>query len=288
MSNQVDSTPFVSEQSSSRPKRIIVCCDGTWQSSTSLDPKRGIESNVARIARVLAKAGTDANGKTWEQVVYYDAGVGTGDLSSLESRVRGKCPSQTDEHALTIHIGGLGIGLAENVVEAYNFIVNNYKKGDELFFFGFSRGTYTVRAAAGFVGQFGIVRPHYMKDFVKCYAEYMSTDHGRPRFEDYPPWLEFQKNNPDVLNERRENAIVQVIGVWDTVGALGIPELGYFWQIRSADTKYYQFYDTNLNSSRYHLDFTKLFTDIYQQLSTHSRLWLWTNEDQHSTQQYGG
>ena len=42
--------------------------------------------------------------------------------------------------------GGTGAGLAENVCEAYNFVVNNYSAGDEIYVFGFSRGAYTARA----------------------------------------------------------------------------------------------------------------------------------------------
>jgi uncharacterized protein (DUF2235 family) len=89
MANEIDVTSFVSEEVASHPKRIIVCCDGTWQSSVSLDPKKGIESNVTRLARVLAKAGTDRNGKVWEQVVYYDAGVGTGDITKFDANRQG-------------------------------------------------------------------------------------------------------------------------------------------------------------------------------------------------------
>lgn len=92
MANEVSSTPFVSEQatSSASAKKIVICCDGTWQSSISLDPKQGVESNVARSARVLAKTGTDEHGKAWEQVVYYDAGVGTGNIGLKEKLRQGE------------------------------------------------------------------------------------------------------------------------------------------------------------------------------------------------------
>lgn len=90
MASKVDLTAFVSEETSSQPKRIVICCDGSWQSSVSLDPKKGVESNVTRIARVLAKAGTDKNGKVWEQIVYYDAGVGAGNVSALNGGIQGK------------------------------------------------------------------------------------------------------------------------------------------------------------------------------------------------------
>lgn len=152
-------------------------------------------------------------------------------------------------HILTIVKGGLGVGLNENVLEAYNFVVNNYKKGDELFFFGFSRGAYTVRAAAGFVGQLGVLRTSAMGSFIQHYAEYMKIGKDRPDFSEYPPWVQFTKENPDYLKESKENAVVQVIGVFDTVGSLGVPEIGHFWTLKKADTKYYEFYDTNLSPS---------------------------------------
>lgn len=103
------------------PKRIIICCDGTWQSSVT--NVTNIPSNVTRIVRYLTKIGKDNDGKVWQQVVYYDAGIGTG-VSDLEAKRQ----------------GGTGSGFVENVIEAYNFIVNNYNLGDQIFCFGFSRG----------------------------------------------------------------------------------------------------------------------------------------------------
>ena len=70
------------------PKRIIITCDGTWQSAVS--GKQNIPSNVTRLCRYLAKCGRDDKGKVWQQVVYYDAGVGTGALWGIESFTQGK------------------------------------------------------------------------------------------------------------------------------------------------------------------------------------------------------
>lgn len=73
-----------------QPKKIVICCDGTWQSATSLDPTKGVASNVARLSRVLASAGKERKkepsdpDKVWQQIVYYDAGIGTGDVGPLE------------------------------------------------------------------------------------------------------------------------------------------------------------------------------------------------------------
>lgn len=79
-----------------QPKKIVICCDGTWQSATSLDPTQGVASNVARLSRVLASAGIEKKkepsdpDKVWQQVVYYDAGIGTGDVGVFEPLRQGK------------------------------------------------------------------------------------------------------------------------------------------------------------------------------------------------------
>ncbi len=90
---------FVSTEVASRPKRIVICCDGTWQSATSLDPTKGCSSNVTRLSRVLANAGKDKEGKEWQQLVYYDAGIGTGDIGDAEKKRQGK---QGQEYNLSV------------------------------------------------------------------------------------------------------------------------------------------------------------------------------------------
>lgn len=81
--------PFISEEVKAVRKRIVVCCDGTWQSATSPDPSQGCCSNVPRLARVLANAGNDKDGNEWEQIVYYDAGIGTGELTPVDKDIQG-------------------------------------------------------------------------------------------------------------------------------------------------------------------------------------------------------
>lgn len=230
------------------PKRIVVCCDGTWQSATSTDPTKAVESNVARLCRAVAAAGTDRNdpGRVWTQIAYYDAGVGTGDLTDFEKKRQ----------------GGLGIGLIENVLEAYNFIVSNYCPGDELFFFGFSRGAFTVRSAAGLVSTIGIIRPCYMQTFIRHYTAWQKflTEHQDKNIEmsSYEPWVNFITQNKNVFitqaskgtvekKFRDAEPVVQVIGVWDTVGSLGVPDMGHWLQVWKSDKAPYKFHDVNLN-----------------------------------------
>lgn len=108
-------------------KRIILCCDGTWQASNQ--GTRSVPSNVAKLSRAVKTSGKDESGVRIPQLVWYDAGVGTA-LGSIDKS----------------YAGAFGEGLSENVCEGYCFLANNYEEGDEVYIFGFSRGAYTARA----------------------------------------------------------------------------------------------------------------------------------------------
>lgn len=208
------------------PKRIIVCCDGTWQSSTT--NQTNIPSNITLLTRYISKVGVEG-GKQWQQIVYYDAGIGTG-VSAAEAALQ----------------GATGSGFVGNVIEAYNFIVLNYNPGDQIFCFGFSRGAYTARAVAGLVTDIGVVQPRDMQDFPELYRTYQ--DHKESHtFRKSPEWREWvegvrlfdptQKHVPDIWKQSpyqwekpphgaapESSRWVQAVGVFDTVGALGVPE----------------------------------------------------------------
>jgi uncharacterized protein (DUF2235 family) len=172
-------------------KRLVVCCDGTWNSPENT---KAAPSNVVRLSRALLPAAS--NGVP--QVVYYDPGVGTGDLID---RLTG---------------GAFGAGLSLNMREAYRFIVNNYEPGDALYFFGFSRGAYTVRSTAGFVRKVGILLKQHSERLGEGWSIYRIRTGGA----DSPEAIDFR--NAYSLPEP-ENIDLRCVGVWDTVGALGIP-----------------------------------------------------------------
>lgn len=208
-----------SEEVKPLPKRIIICCDGTWQSSVS--GEKHVPSNVTRLCRHLASAGVDKDGQEWQQIVYYDSGVGTGALLDLEKKRQ----------------GANGDGLAINVLEAYNFIVLNYTPADEIFCFGFSRGAYTARAVAGMVTDIGVCEPRELSTFPEVYAIYKENTTGMP-FRKTDRWKKFVKGKEAVGSPHDPNASkkwdvaitpgsrkVKAVGVWDTVGALGVPDL---------------------------------------------------------------
>lgn len=112
-----------SEDGPSRPmRRLVICCDGSWQ--TSSHGLRNVASNVAKLSRSIA-GWTDEDGECIQQLIYYDAGVGTANSASVES---GSFPTRFVAKVQKCWEGGLGRGLEENVCEAYNFLVRLLKE----------------------------------------------------------------------------------------------------------------------------------------------------------------
>jgi uncharacterized protein (DUF2235 family) len=119
-------------------KRIVICCDGTWNTADQAEGGVPTPTNVVRLCNAVAKV--DKENGDIEQLKYYHPGVGTdpGVLSKLAG-------------------GGLGKGLDRNIMSGYRFLADNYVPGDEIYLFGFSRGAYTARSLAGLVGCCGLL-----------------------------------------------------------------------------------------------------------------------------------
>ncbi|KAK2010399.1 hypothetical protein LZ32DRAFT_681462 [Colletotrichum eremochloae] len=209
------------------PKRIIICCDGTWQSS--VNGRQDIPSNATRLARSIARTGTikrkkDPNTQedeevTCQQVVYYSSGIGTGGGTSLIENLRQAT---------------FGDGLVTEVIKAYNFVVMNYAPGDQVCCFGFSRGAYTARSVAGLITDIGIIQPKEMDDFPVLYKIYREHHDNYPFRESqaYREWVTGKfKGGEQIQKSHRlppeSSRVIEVVGVFDTVGALGIPGLGW-------------------------------------------------------------
>jgi uncharacterized protein (DUF2235 family) len=189
-------------------KRLVMCCDGTWNTAGQKCP-----TNVAKICRAIAPY--DSRGT--EQKVLYHAGVGT----NRWERIRG---------------GVFGFGLSRNVRDSYRFIVENYQPGDELFFFGFSRGAFTARSTTGFIRNAGILRQQHIDYIDKAYDLYRS-DEGpdSPEAKAFRSTYAYSDETP-----------IRFIGVWDTVGALGVPNVGL--PGTNFLNRKYAFHDTKLSS----------------------------------------
>jgi len=169
-------------------KRIIICCDGTWNSPGSLNDKS--ITNVIKVLRSIEPRDMATN---TEQVVYYHRGLGTG----------------TNKVGKFIE-GATGKGIKRNIEDCYRFLANNYVDGDQIFMFGFSRGAFTARSLCGLLSCIGLLDKEQLDLFPRAYKHYR-TPLGKRSDGD---WV-------NKLNLNRPH--IHFLGVWDTVGALGAP-----------------------------------------------------------------
>jgi uncharacterized protein (DUF2235 family) len=118
-------------------KRLIVCCDGTWQSAR--------QENLTNIAKIAMHAAHEDDSGV-RQIVYYDSGVGA-TFDADDDNLLNEIGDWLDKK-----LGGaIGDGLEEKIFDAYRFLAFNYSPGDEIFIFGFSRGAYTARSLCGLI-----------------------------------------------------------------------------------------------------------------------------------------
>ncbi|MDQ1485071.1 MAG: hypothetical protein QOJ62_764 [Actinomycetota bacterium] len=188
------------------PKNIVLCLDGT---GNQLKAKGN--TNVVRLYEML-----DLSDES-KQIAYYDPGVGTfsaqGAWTPIGQRVS--------------KLAGLviGLGLRTNLSEAYTYVMQNYEAGDRLFFFGFSRGAYTVRALAGLLKAAGLLRrgsENLVPYAVGVYAR--NKDWSR---DDWNQLHQFAGAFSRKVDERT-GIPVHFMGVWDSVKAAGL----FRWNLR--------------------------------------------------------
>lgn len=148
-------------------------------------------------------------------------------------------------------IGGTGIGISEHIREAYTFIAHNYQHGDEIFLIGFSRGAFTARSIAGLITAVGLLTKKGMAGFYEVFKDWENqiTPGYVSKFPDIPFPKKPNINDPRYmaelkrLNLSRPNIPIRAVAVWDTVGSLGIPNLG-LWP---HSTKEYSFVNTEVS-----------------------------------------
>lgn len=211
-------------------KRLVFCFDGSWNRLDTPYP-----TNVLLTAESVLPM---ADGVV--QVTFYDEGVGS---------------EQGEELA-----GGMfGAGLVKNLSDGYRFLIFNYAPGDEIYVFGFSRGAYTARSFVGLLATSSILdrqQAHRANEAVNLYKRRQSTDAFRLEA------MAFRRDcAPHVCvsvaedNWRADNVPghrpgikpllkVNYLGVWDTVGSLGIPR---YIVMANAVNRMHQFHDVSLS-----------------------------------------
>lgn len=173
-------------------KRLVVCCDGTWNK-----PDNENVTNVEKIARTV-QTDPSATGGVY-QLVYYISGVGAGSYGA--DRVLG---------------GAFGFGLLHNVIACYRFLAQNYEPGDEIFITGFSRGSYTARSVAGMLARVGLLTKVALVQERLPEAVHLYQGTKMPEGA-------FGESVDEFKHDHCHATKVTFLGVFDTVGALGVP-----------------------------------------------------------------
>lgn len=220
-------------------KRIAILCDGTWNRSDSKTP-----TNVVQTAQAMELV--DATGIS--QIPIYVQGVGTG--SGVTS---------VSKKADQMLGGAFGLGLLENIEEAYRHLVFLYQPGDEIYIFGFSRGAYTARSLTGFIRSTGIIERHQLDRIPEAIARYRrlgdetthpSSDESHSfRADISPRMVTSEKEATWRENQGLPEAHllkVSYLGVWDSVGALGVPV--HIPVLGRLTANKYRFHDADLSS----------------------------------------
>jgi len=195
------------------------------------------------ICRAIKQHGDDG----LPQIVHYQKGIG----STLDAfqHLPGLSLAKPGGPEVSHFEGAFGIGLEDDVRAGYGFLAHNYDRDakDEIYLFGWSRGAYTARSIAGLVSKFGLLDKIGMDSISEVYRAYRSGWYGtRASKED--------KTNGALLQARLQPVVapIQCVGVWDTVGSLGIPNfefLGKEIPFISEFNRKYQFHDTDLHEN---------------------------------------
>ncbi|WP_224961707.1 DUF2235 domain-containing protein [Geomonas subterranea] len=227
-------------------KKLVMCFDGTWNKPDEKSDGRDTNTNVERL--FVSIAGVDARnyaggGLTAGTLKWYDSGVGT----KWYEHIRG---------------GAFGYGLSLNIREGYKFLIDNYDPGDEIYVYGFSRGAYTARSLVGLIRNSGLLdREQILKirddDNYPCWPRPNLDQLKKMKADDVPHIMDAYQlyRNRDgsadtdfaVIfrgNYAYPDVKIRLLGVWDTVGALGIP----FKLFESFNAEQYKFHDQELSA----------------------------------------
>lgn len=197
-------------------KRLVVCCDGTWNTPDQASP-----TNVSKLYNAIDQT----RGAAVEQLAAYERGVGTKPWER--------------------NIGGMfGFGLSANVKAGYRFLIDHFTPAadnpdgvdDQIFLFGFSRGAFTARSLGGLIRNSGLLRRAHLERIDEAYELY------RSRSEKTHPTSELAERFRAAHSYETR---IRFIGVWDTVGALGIPA-DRFKLLRVVNRRW-EFHDTQLS-----------------------------------------
>ncbi len=205
-------------------KRLVICCDGTWNELSN-----SYLTNVTKFARIVKYTAEDNT----PQLVFYLPGLGTAD-DNIWDKLGG---------------GAFGWGIDQTIQEAYRLLCMNYDAiaQDEVYLLGFSRGAYIARCLGGMIYNCGLLRRSKMEKIPKAYELYRNhkispNDSELQKFR--------QENSKHIDTEQSYLSYrvpLKMLGCWDTVGALGVPDIIPWLPVEKFFNQKYAFFDASLS-----------------------------------------
>jgi uncharacterized protein (DUF2235 family) len=201
-------------------KNILIFADGTGNEGGLLPDES--RTNVYMLFRAT-RTGPDSSNDPLKQVAFYVHGIGTPGEGHPALAARARYVAEQM----------FGFGFTSRVIDCYVAIISAWQPGDRIYLFGFSRGAYTARCVAHVLELLGIptkqpgsdtisFEPASLRKVAKnavriLYRFGMPTkdDDVRQRQVD-----QFRQDHGSLIGAN-VGALPFVIGVWDSVAAIG-------------------------------------------------------------------
>ncbi|KAF8833623.1 hypothetical protein BDN67DRAFT_1054548 [Paxillus ammoniavirescens] len=181
-----------------KPRNLVVCIDGT---------SNKFGRNNTNIVKLFAKIDLEAKAPLPQQLTYYSSGVGTHPKAwHVVSRIQRSFSDLLDEV--------VAWNVEEIVQDAYGWLAKEYREGDQIYLFGFSRGAYQARILAGVIYEVGLIKTVTDKQIGTAYEHYMSVRSRKLHAKDIASGFKHTFCWEDMK--------VHFIGVWDTVSSVGL------------------------------------------------------------------
>ncbi|KAG8952364.1 hypothetical protein FRC04_004792 [Tulasnella sp. 424] len=182
---------FVAPNYTPPPRNLILCFDGTAKYFNDGN------TNVIRLFEGLDKM------KSERQMCYYQPGIGT-----YISPTKAVGPiSRRVSKAIDMAVAWY---LDDHIMGGYRFLMENYREGDKICLFGFSRGAYTARCLAGMLHIVGLLPKGNEEQISFAFERYKNkSDDGVQKA------LGFKK-------AFSRHVTIEFMGVWDSVTSVGL------------------------------------------------------------------
>ncbi len=244
-------------------KRLILCFDGIWDQPphprAPEELSKCVKRNVPPTFHLTSSSGTNVS-KLYQSIL----------PRAEDGRVQQKWYDRGTEVPWyrRFRTGTFGYGLDQTILQGYAYLVATYEPGDELFIYGFSRGAYTARALVGWLSFSGLLSaaqfhpdslrrlrnaiasfhaPMQLQQLAQCLTELILDPLNHSINDAYHLYRNLHSDaraSTSMTTRRRSQDIpVTVLGLWDTVGPLGIPTSALRW----LNDHQYNFHDTDLS-----------------------------------------